>query len=356
MNSQGKRGESNIEEIAASILRMIADSAPATPNKLSPASAPPPPTTGARTDLDSQFDLPALVRSLHSLADQISPQTGASDLNGHRIIAQSVPATPSVLSPPHTPPPPKTEARSNHDGAFYVPALVQPIPSHGHQHPPQNGASNLNGHHIDWPQHPERRSHESREMPFDRRRSNSEQASYNRAPNGAAGLSALPLRTTEADSRQGSFPAGGSGLDSSSRLLQPSPLSPRPPDIPRQAVAHTDALGMGPMGPSRADVQSGIPMNAVSPPHAPTNSFGTPIIPTQFRAPEATPTAPHTGTPKELQGRTETASNKAKPEDLSEKALVELLRPLFKQWLDSNMRSVFERALRVEIERAKNRK
>ncbi len=355
MNSEGKRAKSNIEEIAASILRMIADGAPATPNKLSPGPAPPQPTPGAGTDLDSQFDLPALVRSLHSLANQISPQKGASNLNDHHTIAGRAPATPSVLSPTHTPPP-MAEARSNHHGAFHVPALVQPIPSHGHQHPPQIGASNLNGHRIDWQQHPEHRSHESREMPFDRRRSGWEHTSDVRAPNGAAGLSAPPLRTRVNDPNQDLSQAGGGALKSFSTLPPLSPYSLPSADIPTQVVAQKDALVMGPMGPSRAGMQPGMPLNAVAPPHAPANSFGPPIFPTQFRVPEATPTAPHTGTPKELQGRTETASNKAIPEDLTEKALVELLRPLFKQWLDSNMRSVFERALRVEIERAKNRK
>lgn len=355
MSSERKRVESNIEEIAASILRVIADSAPATPNELSPAYASSPPRTGARTNLDEQLDLPALVRSLHSLADQISPQKGASNLNDHRAIADRAPSTPSVLSPTHVPPPPTTEARSNHDGAFYVPALVQPVPSHRHQHPPQIGASNLNGLCFDWQQNPERRSLESPEMPFDPRRSNWEQARYDRVP-GVEGLSALPLRTTEADSRQGSFQVGGGGLDSSSWLPPPSPLSPQSPDIPRQVIAHKDALIMGALGPSRADIQRGMPMNAVAPPHAPANSLGTPIFPPQFRAPEATPTAPHTGVPMEPQGRTVPASNNAIPEDHIEKTLVELLRPLFKEWLDSNMRATLEQALHVEIERAKNRK
>jgi cell pole-organizing protein PopZ len=42
-------------------------------------------------------------------------------------------------------------------------------------------------------------------------------------------------------------------------------------------------------------------------------------------------------------------------EGFIDQAAVALLRPLLKQWLDSNMRSVLEKALHVEAENAKNR-
>ena len=350
MNSQGKRGESNIEEIAASILRMIADSAPATPNKLSPASTPPPPTTEARSNRDDPFDLPELLRSLHSLAHQISPQKGASNLNGHHIIAQSAPTAPNQPSAAY-PPPPQTEAQSNHQDAFHVPALSRSLHSLADQRPPQIGASNLNGHRIDWQQRPSR---DSREMPFDRRRSSWEQAAYDRAP-GAAGLSPPPLRTTETGLTEVSSRAGGGGLESSGTFPPPFPHSPPSADIARQAVARKDTLVMGPMGQSRADVQSDIPMNDVTPPRMPGDSLGRPIVPAQFRAPKAEQSAPQTGARKDLQGQAETASQRPIPEGLIDKALVELLRPLLKEWLDSSMRSALERALHVEVERAKNR-
>lgn len=274
MNSDGKIVEPSIEEILASIRRIIADSAPSTPNKLSVAYAPPPLKAEARSDLDDAFVLPALFRSPHSPADQLPPQIGASNLDGHR---------------------------------------------------------------IDWQQSPELRAHA-------------------READATTGFSVLPLRTTEPASSEDVSQAVIGVREASSELPPPFPFSPPSANIPRRMVACKDTLLAGRMGQSRADVQSGIPLDDTPPQRMPGDSFGYgPIIPTEFRAPGAEPSAHITSVPKEPQGRTETASYGPIPEGLFGKTAVELLRPLLKEWLDNNMRSAFERALHVEVESAKTR-
>jgi len=85
MSSDHKGVEPSIEEILASIRRIIADSTSPTPNTFATSHAPQPLNSPQRIDDDEAFELPAMFRSPHSLAHHLPPQIGDIDLDGHRI-------------------------------------------------------------------------------------------------------------------------------------------------------------------------------------------------------------------------------------------------------------------------------
>ncbi len=91
MSSDSKGAEPSIEEILASIRRIIADSTSPTPNTIATSHVPPPLNSPQLIDDGEAFELPAMFRSPHSHAHHLPPQIGDIDLDGHRIDWQQRP-------------------------------------------------------------------------------------------------------------------------------------------------------------------------------------------------------------------------------------------------------------------------
>jgi hypothetical protein len=296
MSSDNKGVEPSIEEILASIRRIIVDSASPTPNTLATSHAPPPLNSPQRIDDDEAFELPAMFRSPHSLA---------------------------------------------------------------HPLPPQIGDTNLDGHRIDWQQRPENRGREGREASFEQPPTDLEQGVRAQEFDTGAELPATSWALVP-DTAESEPSVSVSGVAPAMSTTTPPPLLFSQPsiaaDVPRQMVACKDTLVVGGMGQSRAETRSGVWTSDVPRPRIPADglSYG-PIIPADFRVPGTQPSAAKTGGPTEPKG--EAGPNNFTPitEGFIDQTAAALLRPLLKQWLDSNMRSVFERALHVEVESAKDR-
>ncbi len=275
-----------------------------------------------------------------------------------RIISDTTPRTPNTIATSHVPPPLNSPQRID-DEAFELPAMFRSPHSHAHHLPPQIGDIDLDGHRIDWQQRPENRGRERREASFEQPPAGLEQGVRAQEFDTGAELPATSW-TRVPDTAENEPSASVSDVAPAMSTTTPPPLlfsqSSTAADVPRQMVACKDTLVVGGMGQSRAETRSGVSTSDVPRPRMPADglSYG-PIIPAEFRAPGAQPSAAKTGGPTEPQG--EAGPNHFTPitEGFIDQTAAALLRPLLKQWLDSNMRSVFERALHVEVENAKDR-
>jgi cell pole-organizing protein PopZ len=313
MNSDGKGAEPSLEEVLASIRRIVRTD-----------SAPPP---EAHIDPDDDFGLPALFRSSQSsIADQLPPQIGAAILGGTR----------REWKPHHD----NRDQEREESARQAPPAELE----HGTAQDPgvaaalSSLAQSLAT--VSDPLLPE----PQRDAPHAGAQSPEEVAAEE------IGQEEPALASDEFWSEPGMHPPP---LPRS----QPSAAS----DVPRQMVSCKDTLLISRMSQRLSNAAAAAAPDDRLSSHVPAESFGYgPVIPAEFRIPDREPSAAapglegaKSGPSKEPQG--DAPHGGAVAEGFIDQAAVALLRPLLKQWLDSNMRSVLEKALHVEAENAKNR-
>lgn len=295
VSSDGKDGEPTIEEILASIRRIICDRPLSSPNIYPAVHVPPPLREDLRTDDDDAFELPAIFRSLQPRIDPLPPQGGDVHGDGHsadwqRDIARL--------------------GRQENEVLLLEPPGDLGRGDHAYEAGTAPGRSALFYSHV------------------------------TKAPGSEP--------PAHADDGASLMPSTSSSRVSFSQL----PTA----DIPRQMVECRDTLVAGRMVQPRLRAWGEPARDVLSRSPSPRVDFGYgPIIPAEFRAPGTRPSAPEKSSTESQEQAKAAASSAATSQGSIDRAAVELVRPLLQQWLDNNMRSIIESALREEFESARNK-